>query len=179
MPDRLIHSWIIDELQKMHIPNLGVFMRESARNVTIFRGISLHQDIIDFPLRHPDFITFYIYLDAVGEKSAPLIFAPDSHLNGIQKFPHKISGDQVNGPISYENKFLAEYKLQKYLGEAGDAAFWHPYLLHGTKPVTTSEPRISLRLLIEKNADVNKGCLLDLVNSNIGPLECLEETRSD
>ena len=163
----------------MNIPNIGKFLSEKARSVTMFRGISLHQDIIDFPLRHPDFITFYIYLDEVTVNSAPLIIIPDSHLNGPQPFPHDYVQLNTENKIRYKNKFSSEYDMLTVTGEIGDVAFWHPYLLHGTKPVTSASPRVSLRLLIEKNADQDKNCILDKVNNKIGPLETLKTTRED
>ncbi len=179
LPDELIPEWVQKELSTMNIPNIGKFLSETGRAVTMFRGISLHQDIIDFPLRHPDFITVYIYLDEVTVESAPLIIIPDSHLNGPQAFPHDYVHLNNENRIRYKNKFSAEYDVLTLTGEIGDVAMWHPYILHGTKPVKASSPRVSLRLLIEKNADQDKNCVLDKVNNKVGPLETLKTTRQD
>ena len=52
--------------------------KEEHRDLTYFKGIDFHQDIIDFPDRDPDFITAYIYLDKVDTKTSPLYLIPNS-----------------------------------------------------------------------------------------------------
>ena len=46
---------------------MGRFIKEKYRDITYFRGIDFHQDIIDFPHKQSDFATFYVYLDNVDK----------------------------------------------------------------------------------------------------------------
>ena len=65
------------------------------------------------------------------------------------------------------------------MGSIGDCFCWHPYILHGTYPALEQGNRISLRILAEKNSDINKGCILDQTNSFIKKAEPIIKTRSD
>ena len=55
-------QWLHEEIGDRPIANLGPYVKEKFRDMTYFRGIDFHQDILDFPDRESDFITVYIYL---------------------------------------------------------------------------------------------------------------------
>ena len=56
---------------------------------------------------------------------------------------------------------------------------WHSNLLHGTQPNLHAEPRISLRILVEKNTDEETDCPLDNMNKVIKGSLKLTKTRRD
>ena len=72
IPKKNIPNWILKRTMNFHSVNLGKYIKEEHRDLTYFKGIDFHQDIIDFPDRDPDFITAYIYLDKVDTKTTPL-----------------------------------------------------------------------------------------------------------
>ena len=78
-------------------------MKYRNQNCTFFRGIDFHQDIIDFPTRNPDFITFYLYLTDVSETDAPIQVLKRSNKILNQVFPHKLIKN-------LKKKFLHFYK---------------------------------------------------------------------
>lgn len=61
IPHKFIPSWLEIELKDSLVSNLGPYVKEIYRDITYFRGIDWHQDIIDYPERNSDFITAYIY----------------------------------------------------------------------------------------------------------------------
>ena len=60
----------------------------------------------------------------------------------------------------------------KLTGDAGTVFFWHSLLLHKTTIVQNSKPRISLKVVIEKNLK-NKG-LIDCIDEKISKELILE-----
>ena len=64
-------------------------------------------------------------------------------------------------------------------GPAGTLYFWHACILHGTQPHGTTVPRISVRMLLEKNRRSIVDCELDRVNAGIKGKLSLEATRRD
>lgn len=179
VPLELIPEWVIKKTGGFHSVNLGSYIKPKYRDMTYFKGIDFHQDIIDFPDRTADFITAYIYLDKVKVNTSPLYVIPRSHLLGASKFPHKIfetKGDNLVYRVGKKSKNL---KSEKILGGAGTLSFWHPFVLHGTKPHEYSKPRISVRVLIEKNRRSHIGCLLDRVNDKIIGKKKLMAIRTD
>ena len=76
--------------------NLGKYIKEEHRDLTYFKGIDFHQDIIDFPDRDPDFITAYIYLDKADTKTSPLYLIPNSFKLGATSFPHNLKFKKNN-----------------------------------------------------------------------------------
>ena len=180
LPDKFIPKWVLDECKDLPIPNLGAYLKPKNRNCTFFRGIDFHQDIIDFKNRGPDFITFYLYLDNVSESDAPLIILPKSHKLQAQIFPHKIS-ELSKQTLGFEDKRGNIQKFEKIslTNKKGSAYYWHPYIMHGTNQSKNIRPRISLRVLFDKNSHKNKNCLLDKINQKLGTVNLLSETRSD
>jgi len=167
VPKHLMPKWVLAITENDHTVNLGEFILPQYRDITYFRGIDFHQDIIDYPTRNPDFITAYIYLENVDKNSSPLHIVPNSHLLGASVYPHKIEKFNKN-LINYKsNKKNLISKFSILTGRQGSLNYWHPYLLHGTQPHKKDVARISVRLLIEKNRQVVIGCDLDKLNDNI------------
>ena len=179
VPKLMIPDWVLDHSKNAPIPNLGMYINPIQRNCTYFRGIDFHQDIIDYPGRKPDFITLYIYLDNVSANKSPLIILPDSHKFGATVFPHKIlkSKDQ----LVYYPKTNTSTSLDPIIvtGKSGDVNIWHPFIIHGTKPIESKEPRISLRMILDKNSHIDKECILDKTNYDIKGEKWLRKMRKD
>jgi hypothetical protein len=176
---KMVPNWVQKKIEDTFIPNLGRFVKENYRDITYFRGIDFHQDIIDFPHKKSDFITCYIYIEDVDKNSSPLIVFPKSHIYGAQKFPHKIS------KVSYKtykyfknNKQYMKLKSEELVGKSGTLYFWHPCILHGTQPTIDNKFRVSIRILIEKNQILRSG-IIDDVNKNITGRLSLKKSRSD
>ena len=176
---KMVPNWVKKKIEDTFIPNLGRFVKENYRDITYFRGIDFHQDIIDFPHKKSDFITCYIYIEDVDKNSSPLIVFPKSHIYGAQKFPHKIS------KVSYKtykyfrnNKQYMKLKSEELVGKSGTLYFWHPCILHGTQPTIDNKFRVSIRILIEKNQILRSG-IIDDVNKNITGRLSVKKSRSD
>jgi hypothetical protein len=180
VPDEYLPQWVRDDCKGRFVANLGCYVKEQYRDFTYFRGIDFHQDIIDFPDRESDFITAYIYLDDVMSNCSPLYVLPKSHQLGASVFPHKIEKD-ATGNFGYENDFggKGNYECLQLTGPAGSLYYWHADTLHGTQPHVDEQPRISVRILAEKNSKAASGCELDEANARLnGPLS-LTKTRQD
>jgi len=168
VPKYLIPKWILDMKKDSHTVNLGEFIKPKYRDITYFRGIDFHQDIIDFPTRGPDFITAYLYLENVDKNSAPLYVIPDTHIPGATKYPHKIT--RLNDKrITYVSNNLKKkkYTFKVLTGKQGTLHYWHPFILHGTQPHKKDIGRISVRMLVEKNRQIDINCNLDKLNKKI------------
>ena len=180
VPDSYMPEWIQKECEGKFIANLGPYIKPQYRDITYFHGIDFHQDIIDFPDRESDFITAYIYLDEVGSDCSPLYVLPGSHLLGASIFPHKVDKN-ADGSFNYENDFekRSTHACFQLTGAAGSLYYWHSSVLHGTQPQVNDRPRISVRLLVDKNSKEEHAGELDQVNATIqGPLS-LGTTRRD
>lgn len=179
IPRHYLPAWVQAELAGAPNANLGQFIREEFRDLINFTGIDFHQDIIDFPYRELDFATMYIYCDRVGRSNAPVVVVPRSHELGVTRFPHDIAtvGERR---IRYGNeRESAEYDCVEVTGTAGSMAFWHGAILHGTQPQTVDHPRVSCRILVQKNAQDPAACELAEANRAIrGPLS-LPDLRRD
>ncbi len=180
VPDSYLPEWIRQECEGKFIANLGCYIKPQYRDITYFHGIDFHQDIIDFPDRESDFITAYIYLDEVNSDCSPLYVLPGSHLLGASIFPHKVDKN-ADGSFNYENDFekRSTHECFQLTGAAGSLYYWHSSVLHGTQPQVNDQPRISVRLLVDKNSKEEHAGELDQVNASIqGPLS-LRTTRRD
>jgi hypothetical protein len=178
VPDSWLPDWVREETEGAPVANLGGYIRPEFRDMTYFHGIDFHQDIIDYKTRNCDFVTAYVYLDEAGLESSPLHVIPKSQEQGASKFPHKIvtSGMQIS--YSGDNGQTADYDMEILTGPPGSLYFWHPATLHGTMPHKDSSPRISVRILAEKNDQRLIDCELDQLNAKIdGPLSLLETRR--
>ncbi len=165
VPRSIMPTWVQELTTNVSNYNLTRLIRPCFRNCTYFSGLDLHQDIIDYPKRNPDFLTFYYYLSPVNYNDSPLIALSKSHQVGVDKFPHDLTLDNSQGmKFLLNDTVMYPYMLS---GEPGDLFAWHPYILHGTYPIDEGIPRISLRILIERNAAMPTDGLISKLNENI------------
>ena len=179
LEEQMVPNWVKDITKNTFIPNMGRFIKEEFRDITYFRGIDFHQDIIDFPDKKSDFITCYIYLDDVDKKTSPLVLLPKSHQFGAKTFPHKLNRF-LNEKYIYTNNSKQKMILTSKLltGKTGTMYFWHPCILHGTQPTKENKFRISIRILIEKNSS-NSINYIDKINKSIKGNLSLKISRTD
>ena len=175
---KMVPAWVREETKDAFIPNMGRFIKEEFRDITYFRGIDFHQDIIDFPHKKSDFATFYIYLDTVDKNSSPLILFPKSHIYGAKTFPHKIKKEGRFYRYYKNSKDSIKIKPKSLTGKVGTMYFWHPCILHGTQPTFKDKFRISIRILIEKN-QLKRNYLIDRLNNNIKGSLSVNSSRKD
>ena len=175
---KMVPNWVSNFTKDAFIPNMGRFIKEKYRDITYFRGIDFHQDIIDFPHRQSDFATFYVYLDNVDKNSSPLILFPKSHIYGAKTFPHDIKKEKNFYRYYNNSKTSIKIKPKSLIGKSGTMYFWHPCILHGTQPTFKDKFRISIRILIEKN-HLKKKYLIDKLNSKIKGRLSVKNSRRD
>jgi hypothetical protein len=180
VPEKIIPSWVKKKMKGEFVPNLGPYIREKYQNVTYFMGIDYHQDIIDFAERESDFITAYIYINDVDRNSSPIKIIPKSHTIGASVFPHKIKvkNNEYLEVFNDNNKKILTKPIE-IVGKTGQLSFWHCSTMHGTKPMNSDKPRLSVRILIEKNKKEIGNCIIDKVNKNINGKLSLNQTRRD
>lgn len=178
VPARSIPGWLKRRIDGEPVNNLGPYVKPEYRDVTYFYGIDFHQDIIDYRDREADFVTLYVYLHPVDRADAPLFLLEGSHVLGATTFPHTLT--RVNTDAwRYESSDgqAVDVRQTVLTGQAGFAAIWHPFTLHGTQPDAADHERISLRYLIARRSGTP--ARMDEVNAAIhGPLR-LETTRVD
>lgn len=180
LPDRAIPPWVLDRVRELPVPNLGPYVREEYRDITYFRGIDWHQDIIDYPASDGRFLTVYVYLDTVSEADAPLCVVPRSHLLGATRFPHVLQDHGTH--LHYRDPQrgnCAMLEKQTLTGRPGSIFCWHSQTLHGTDHVTGDIPRLSLRYLIERDADHRGFLPIDFIAEMGMGQAGLPETRND
>jgi len=180
VPDSWMPDWLLKETKGLAVANLGPYVRPKHRDITYFHGIDFHQDIIDFKDRPADFVTAYVYLENTDENTSPLYVVPGSHKFGATVFPHKL--EEAGGKLRYsseDGRRCGAFEKLMLTGPQGTLYFWHALTLHGTKPHQATEPRISVRMLVEKGRRCPLECELDRLNEAVdGPLQ-LSSTRKD
>ena len=159
--------------------NLGAWIKPEFQDMTYFRGIDFHQDLIDYKSRLSDFITLYVYLDNVDMKMSPLIIIPKSHVFGATKFPHdlKIELDTENCLYSDTRGNTTNLNYKFLTGNSGQLYFWSALTLHGTQAQMADKSRISLRYLIERSK-ISGEFLIDKFNETINFDLSLDSTRN-
>ena len=178
VPENYLPEWIRLIIKDNTTNNLGKFIKPKYRDITYFKGLDFHQDIIDYPTRVADFITVYIYLDNVNANTSPLYVIPNSHKLGATQFPHNIIFNNKTSNILYLNKKKKiKSKILRLDGKAGSTSYWHPFILHSTQPHKDDKPRISVRLLVEKNRWKDIKCDLDKLNKKINGKISIDVTR--
>tara|TARA_X000000950_G_C13758580_1_gene595816 strand:+ start:36 stop:935 length:900 start_codon:yes stop_codon:yes gene_type:complete len=151
-------NYVLKIAEKSLAANLNPYIKHKFRDLTFFRGIDYHMDIIDFPKRDPFFLTMYIYLNDADSAMSPLNVIKKSHINGPDIFPHNIKFANKENRFFYKHHKKKDHNYDeleaKVLeGKIGSVYFWTSCTLHGTKPQTTKEEeRVSLRYLIESIA---------------------------
>lgn len=181
LPNKIMPKWIQNIIDNDPVANMGRFVKEKYRDITYFRGVDFHQDIIDFPDRVSNFITAHIYLDKVTNSTPPLYILKKSHLLGASIIPHNLKKNS-NNIFEYTNDYNEKklVKITKLMGEAGSMYYWHPSLLHGTQPNNSQNSFIiSMRILIKKNSAKLSNCLIDIGNKKMKGRLVLTKTRSD
>lgn len=178
VPGQSIPDWLKARIDGEPVNNLGPYVKPEYRDVTYFYGIDFHQDIIDYRDREADFVTLYVYLHPVDRADAPLFLLQGSHVLGATTFPHALTRvDADTWRYEQSDGQAVEVGQTILTGQAGFAAIWHPFTLHGTQPDAADHERISLRYLIARRPGAPAG--MDAVNAAIrGPLR-LETTRVD
>jgi len=180
VPNNWLPNWVHEETKNQMIANLGAYIKPDYQDMTYFRGIDFHQDLIDHKSRTSDFITLYVYLDDVVMGMSPLTIIPRSHIFGATTFPHDLKIDWENNSCTYSDRQGKEEKFDyKFLtGDSGQVYFWSALTLHGTQAQTADKPRISLRYLIERSTSEEK-FLIDELNESINSSLSLNSTRDD
>lgn len=175
VPEIWIPRWLKKRIQKEINPNLNKYLLPQYRDVTYFRGVDYHMDIIEHKNDNSRFITLYIYLNNVTKKRSPLNIIEKSYKYGAQKFPHSLRKIKM-GEYLYNNKI---FKNRLLVGKKGDSYLWSCFNLHGASRNKMKQPRISLRYKIKQKNGSNKKTLLNQLYSKVnGPL-VLNKTRDD
>ena len=166
IPSAWVPSWVVDEINTNHPPNLSVFFKPEFRNLRHFMGADFHMDLIDFDDREPDMITMYVYLDQVTDADAPIVVLTGSHFGGADAYPHNVKRSGDTWSYTTDEGLHSEHQHVVMTGELGRTYIWHGCLLHGTLPVTGSLPRISLRYIFEQGS-AGQNTLLDKINGEL------------
>lgn len=187
VPDAWLPEWVRVIIKGTKVANLGPYIKKEYRDITYFRGIDYHQDIIDWRKGTTDldpstFLTMYVYLHDVDEYDSPLHILIGSHKLGATLFPHKLT--KLEDDLwKYGDDLENEIKCKdiKLMGKTGYVALWHNCLLHGTQPVQNESEtfRLSLRYLIGKSNNNKTETIINHINSKItGELKPIK-TRVD
>ena len=152
--DEWIPKWLKDKVSKALQPNLGSYIKEQYRNVTYFRGIEFHQDLLDFSDTNADFITMYVYLNDIDTTMSPITTIENSHIYGSTRFPHYLKEDKKDDNYIYygiDENNCKRFKKKRLVGKMGSVYIWTGCTLHGAVPSKLSNDfRVSLRYTIKK-----------------------------
>ena len=156
VPEKWVPSWVKKKLSSLGSSNnLNPFLKEKYRDVTCYLGAEYHQDSIDYSgtkaLKSKTFVVMYVYLSDVLETDAPIYILPTTHTYGAQQFPHDIVYKKNKIYYNIKHKKKISLKEIKLVGKAGTIFFWHSLLLHKTTTVKNYIPRISLKVVAERN----------------------------
>jgi ectoine hydroxylase-related dioxygenase (phytanoyl-CoA dioxygenase family) len=108
---------------------------------------SLHQDVASFAFKGRQLTSLWLALTDVPHDAGPLVFALGSHVDTETLF--RASGDYADSPAEgYRDhgdvkEFIAQkgFEMRAFPAEAGDLIVIHPYILHGSAPVTNCARR--------------------------------------
>ena len=186
VPDAWLPDWIREKIRDVNVANLGPYIKKPFRDITYFRGIDFHQDIIDWPqgrvaLEPSSFLTLYVYLHEVTEHDSPLHLIPGTHRFGATLFPHRLEhleGDHWVYSDDHGNSLPCVD--QTLIGGPGYVGLWHNCVLHGTRPVAheSEQFRLSLRYLLGKANGNRQQTGIDVINAQInGELRPLRTRR--
>ena len=164
VPSDWVPEWLIKRMKKNYFDNLNPYIKEKYRDVTYFRGIDYHMDIMDKVNSKPDIITVYVYINDVQENMSPLHVINKSHRFCNTIFPHSYQNDDnKNKTITLCDGNIKEKMSKEILiGNAGNVYLWSCLTFHRTIPFKSSDkPRISLRFTIKKNKKLKKNFIVD------------------
>jgi len=157
VPDLWLPQWLKKNIKKILAPNLGAFIKKKYRDITYFRGIDFHMDLIDHPKLVGRNLTLYIYLNKVNNRMSPLQLIEKSHILGATKFPHYLKNSKKKTiQYSSDNKKFKKFKKITFTGDRGNVYLWSSLILHGTNPQQSNIPRISLRYDFKPNSKNEK-----------------------
>ncbi len=175
VPDAWLPDWIRERIRDVNVANLGPYIKKPFRDITYFRGIDFHQDIIDWPqgrveLDPSTFLTLYVYLHEVTDYDSPLHLMPGTHQLGATLFPHQL--EHLGGErwvYSDDQGNSLKCTDQKLVGGPGYVGLWHNCTLHGTKPVAhdSEKFRLSLRYVLGKSNGNTQQTAIDTINHTI------------
>jgi len=187
VPFEWLPEWVAKKVANVNVANLGAYIKPEYRDITYFRGIDYHQDIIDWPKETTDldpasFITVYVYLHEVSENDSPLHLLSGSHKLGATLFPHQLVQEE---PLQwgYQDDAGRKMNCDEWLltGGAGFVGMWHNCTLHGTQPVKSDDEsmRLSLRYLLAKSNKNKKIAGINRINESINGNLSPSYTRKD
>lgn len=163
VPEEWTPSWL-KERNKNYSDNLNPYVKEEFRDVTYFRGIDYHMDIMDQVNTKPDIITVYVYLNDVGHDMSPLHVIKKSHRFCETIYPHKYDDeDDVNNQITLcDNDRKERLSKEILVAKKGTTFVWSSLTFHKTKPfISSDKPRISLRYTFKKNKNLKEKFVID------------------
>jgi Phytanoyl-CoA dioxygenase (PhyH) len=170
MPQWAIPDWCVEAVADVGRPNMNPYIRDEFKDVQYFFYTDFHQDKTR---PQSDFVTVYVYLDAVDEKYSALKILTKSHVLGMTTYPHSIRASDCKAGHYYYSDNIGnsiECELRTATGDAGSINIFHCMTLHGTGFNNSDNPRISLRYLISKSKDNTETTLQDEANKKIiGP----------
>lgn len=186
VPDAWLPDWVREKIRDVNVANLGPYIKKPYRDITYFRGIDFHQDIIDWPqgrveLDPSTFLTLYVYLHDVTENDSPLHLMPGTHRFGATLFPHRLEHvDTDRWTYGDDRDNQTPCVDLKLTGGPGYVGLWHNCTLHGTCPVANESEqfRLSLRYLLGKsNSHVGRTAIDDINAAIDGELKPIRTRR--
>ncbi len=180
VPEDWMPKWVQKSISIKLNGNLGSYIKKDFRDVSYFRGIDYHMDLIDHPGQIGDYITVYVYLNDTDINMSPLHVIENSHHYGPTKFPHFIKNDKDDTTIyGLDENNHKKFNKQILTGNKGTVYFWSSVTLHGTKPTKNDKHRISLRYSIKKNKKNKNKVLIDNILDNMYKVKKLDIMRDD
>lgn len=175
VPDTWLPHWVREKIRDVNVANLGPYIKKPYRDITYFRGIDFHQDIIDWPagrvsLDPSTFLTLYVYLHEVTEHDSPLHLMAGTHRFGATLFPHRLDPlGEDRWRYTDDSGQQLTCRDQRLVGGAGYVGLWHNCTLHGTQPVAsqTERFRLSLRYLLGKSNEQSASTGIDRINATV------------
>ena len=175
VPESWIPSWIKKKIKREINPNLNRYILPEYQQLTYFRGVDYHMDLIEHKMEKVKFITLYIYLNKVSKNNSPLNIIDKSYKFGAQKFPHSLKKLRNNN-VLYKNK---KFKKRVLVGDSGSCYIWSCLNLHGASENNSTKPRISLRYKIRSNKFGSQKSLIDKLFNNLNGPKFLKIARND
>ena len=178
MPRWAIPDWCVAAVEDVGRPNMNPYIKDDFQDVQYFFYTDFHQDKTR---PESDFVTVYVYLDAVDAKYSALKILTESHVLGMTVYPHSIRSSVEPGKYYYSdtNGNTMACGLKTVTGEPGSIFVFHCMTLHGTGLNNSENPRISLRYLISKSKANTEVTLQDKANGQVIGPKMLMHTRQD
>lgn len=174
---RYMPPWLKNFIKDLGRPNLNPFIKDEYQDIQHFFCTDYHQD-----KTRPDsnFITFYLYLDKVDRDYSALRILSGSHISGMTGYPHNLRRSYHEKKIWYYTDSVGKTircKEFDITGKAGTLSCFHGLTLHGTPVNNSSDPRISIRLLLSPSK--SSKAILAKTNENIYGPTSINLNRTD